>query len=134
MKNLSSWGADPVVTASALYERIMRSLRYEVQQLEENELFEQTLLRGSQAALEQQPVSHDIDTLMRGMMGPTASTGYSRSNNRTNPHITNGPWNNNGNAFHLNFAEEGGGIDLTHGSGTTTGTRSVKGKSRGRKG
>jgi hypothetical protein len=39
-----------------------------VQELEDNELFEQTLLRGSQAALEQQPSTSDIDALMRSMM------------------------------------------------------------------
>jgi hypothetical protein len=36
--------------------------------LEENEVFEQTLLRGSQVSLEQQPSTADIDTLMRSMM------------------------------------------------------------------
>jgi hypothetical protein len=46
----------------------MSNLRQAVAQLEENELFEQTLRRGSQAALQIQPSTNDIDTLMRSMM------------------------------------------------------------------
>lgn len=51
-----------------LYDHVMGNLRQAVAQLEENELFEQTLRRGSQAALQIQPSTNDIDTLMRSMM------------------------------------------------------------------
>jgi len=51
-----------------LFEQVVDSLRDAVYALEENELFEQTLLRGSQIALEQQPGVGDIDALMRSMM------------------------------------------------------------------
>ena len=54
-----------------LYDHVMGNLRQAVAQLEENELFEQTLRRGSQAALQIQPSTNDIDTLMRSMMGPS---------------------------------------------------------------
>ena len=45
--------------------------------LEENELFEQTLLRGPQIALEQQPGVGDIDALMRSMMVAPPSSNVS---------------------------------------------------------
>jgi len=51
-----------------LYDHVMGNLRQAVAQIEENELFEQTLRRGSQAALQIQPSTNDIDTLMRSMM------------------------------------------------------------------
>lgn len=60
----------------ALFEGIMTSLRAEVAQLQENELFEQILLRGSKAALETQPSTNDIDVLMRSMMGPAMNLGF----------------------------------------------------------
>lgn len=126
----------------ALYERVMRSLRHEVHRLEENELFEQTLLRGSQAALEQQPTSNDIDTLMRSMMGPPTNgntKNYGHANNHTNRtygNITNGPWNHNG--YDYRYEGSLSGVDSIHGSGTTAGKRSVnmtaKTKGRSRKG
>lgn len=53
---------------TVLYDHVMGNLRQAVAQLEENELFEQTLRRGSQAALQIQPSTNDIDTLMRSMM------------------------------------------------------------------
>ncbi|KAJ6611429.1 hypothetical protein B0H10DRAFT_2437517 [Mycena sp. CBHHK59/15] len=71
-----------------LSERIMRNLRALVEEVEENELFEQTMLRGSQAGLEEQIIPKDIDTILLSMMGSTpaaAATG--------NTTVTNGPWN-----------------------------------------
>jgi hypothetical protein len=53
----------------------MRNLRQKVHELEEDELFERTLLRGSQAGLEPQPSSGDIDVIMRSMMGHKGSNG-----------------------------------------------------------
>lgn len=53
---------------TVLYDHVMGNLRQAVAQLEENELFEQTLRRGSRAALQIQPSTNDIDTLMRSMM------------------------------------------------------------------
>jgi len=58
---------DPV-EERLLYDHVMGNLRQAVAQLEENELFEQTLRRGSQAALQIQPSTNDIDALMRSMM------------------------------------------------------------------
>ncbi|KDR83102.1 hypothetical protein GALMADRAFT_221072 [Galerina marginata CBS 339.88] len=65
------------VEEKVLFDRIMTSLRAEVAQLQENELFEQIILRGSKAALETQPSTNDIDALMRSMMGPSMNIGTS---------------------------------------------------------
>ncbi|KAJ7160050.1 hypothetical protein C8R46DRAFT_361797 [Mycena filopes] len=84
--------ADPLVPRPStameervLSERIVRNLRMRVEELEENELFEQTMLRGSQAGLEEQTVVKDIDALMRGMMGSPAPAADAT--------ISEGPWN-----------------------------------------
>lgn len=111
----------------------MRSLRHQVQQLEENELFEQTLMRGSQAILEQPPTTNDIDVLMQSMMGVTTNTtthGIGQTNGRqtrTNGNfpITNGPWNSNG-----PYYEDGAELDSANTSGATAGKRSRNGISR----
>ncbi|PSR70554.1 hypothetical protein PHLCEN_2v13593 [Hermanssonia centrifuga] len=57
---------------SELFEQVMDNLRREVRLLQENDLFEQTVLRGSLVTDEQQP-SSDIDAIMRSMMGPPTS-------------------------------------------------------------
>lgn len=70
-------------------------LRREVQELEDNELFEQTLLRGSQATLEQQPGTSDIDALMRSMMvAPSVARQQQSTWNDTE--TTNRTWTPNG--------------------------------------
>ena len=86
----------------------MGNLRQAVAQLDENELFEQTLRRGSQAGLQVQPSTNDIDTLLRSMMGPSMniSTGPKphmgmsiapiATEIRGGGSVTNGPWNNFG--------------------------------------
>ena len=51
-----------------LYETVLASLRAEVRNLEENELVDRMLQRGSRAALEVLPSSSDIDVLMKSMM------------------------------------------------------------------
>ncbi|KAJ7451662.1 hypothetical protein FB451DRAFT_1145627 [Mycena latifolia] len=66
-----------------LSERVVRNLRQKVEELEENELFEQTMLRGSQAGVEEQTIPTDIDAVMRGMMGATAPADAT---------LTTGPW------------------------------------------
>lgn len=91
-----------------MHEKILRSLRYQIHQLEENELFEQTLLtRGgpSDAALslDHQPTSNDIDTLMRSMMFTTTTTSRDRNGHGIGADadrtvsaagtVTSGPWN-----------------------------------------
>jgi len=48
----------------------MANLRKEVRKLEEDELFERTILQGSQIGQEEQPSSNDIDVIMRSMMRP----------------------------------------------------------------
>ena len=47
---------------------VMANLRRQVQLLEENYLFEQTIIRGSLVTEQQTPPSNDIDSIMRSMM------------------------------------------------------------------
>ncbi|KAJ7078681.1 hypothetical protein C8R44DRAFT_754845 [Mycena epipterygia] len=101
-----------------LSERIVRNLRLRVEELEENELFEQTMLRGSQAGLEEQTIPKDIDSLMLSMMGSSGSADAS-----ANATVTNGPWNQS--------AYEGGTTSL-HPSEFGAQKRS-KGKGKSRK-
>ena len=75
----------------ALYEQVMRSLRREVQLLQENDLFEQTVLRGSQVGHEIQPVSNDIDVLIQSLMSHDEDVMIT-----DDAPITNGPWNYHG--------------------------------------
>ncbi|ETW77568.1 hypothetical protein HETIRDRAFT_242588, partial [Heterobasidion irregulare TC 32-1] len=56
-----------------MFEQVMRSLRWHVQQLEENEMIESMLLQGSRIALETQPSSDNVDAIMQTMMGPPLS-------------------------------------------------------------
>jgi len=73
----------------------MLSLRRQVRELEENEIFEQMLLRGSQAGLVQPPSTDDINKLMRGMMGPDAQTISSitrKVQGVAEPAVAPGPW------------------------------------------
>lgn len=116
---------------SVIHEQILRSLRYQVHLLEEDELFEQTLLRGSQVALAPQPESSDIDALMRSMMSvdPTPPSLATRmhpalDNVADRATITAGPWNR--------------GPDTSTMGETKTSTPAirmggVKGKGRGRR-
>jgi len=129
--------ADPLLSVptnlaeeKVMHQDIMQSLRLRVQQLEENELFEQTLLRGSQAALEQQPVSNNISTLMRGMMSITNGS----KNDTNGANISNGPWNANSSLNRSNYVKIGT-VDVTQESGNTTGRTAsgIKGKGRSRK-
>lgn len=54
----------------------MGKLRAAVRNLQEDEIFERTLLRGPDLVEEQQPTSNDIDAILRSMMsaGPVASS------------------------------------------------------------
>ncbi|KII86677.1 hypothetical protein PLICRDRAFT_43320 [Plicaturopsis crispa FD-325 SS-3] len=108
----------------ALHRRIMVSLRQRVAELEENELFEQTLLRGSRAALEQQPTSNDIDTIMRSMLGPSPG-----DPNHLRQAPTDGPWNRGPNQHNTTYSTDDGGDR----SESTAGRRVVKGKGKGRR-
>ncbi|KAI0310137.1 hypothetical protein OF83DRAFT_912372 [Amylostereum chailletii] len=53
-----------------LLDQIMRSLRWHVSNLEENEIYENMMLRGSQIPFDSAPSSNDIDAIMQSMMGP----------------------------------------------------------------
>jgi hypothetical protein len=112
-----------------LYDHIITCLQREVRQVEENELFEQMLLRGSQAALERQPSTTDIDALMRGMMltpqNSTMAIGP-QSNRHHAANITSGPWSVNG--YESRYERGTGETILT--SGIKVGKRSRNGSSR----
>ncbi|KAF8157891.1 hypothetical protein B0H34DRAFT_629318, partial [Crassisporium funariophilum] len=125
-----------------LHDRVMLSLRAAVAQLEENELFEQALLRGSQAGLETQPSTNDVDVLLRSMMGPGLNINAGpHMGMSTAPHrgprpptagsgMTNGPWNNFGKATGVDRRESvvASGDNML--SETTVGKRSRNGSSR----
>ncbi|KAJ7625249.1 hypothetical protein DFH06DRAFT_1058612, partial [Mycena polygramma] len=76
------------VEERVLFDRVVRNLRMKVEELEENELFEQTMLRGSQAGFEEVTVPKDIDSLMRSMMGPSTA-----EDTTVDANVTDGPWN-----------------------------------------
>lgn len=108
-------------------DRILHNLRCHIQKLEESEIFERTLLRGSQAALEPQPTTTDIDLLMKGMMGPAMvlDSRYRKKAGMMAPSsqapVTNGPWNDYG----VKTPNATDGM-----SGTTVGKRSRNDRSR----
>ncbi|KAJ7637608.1 hypothetical protein DFH06DRAFT_647355 [Mycena polygramma] len=84
-----------------LFERVVRDLRTKVEELEENELFEQTMLRGSQAGFEEVTIPKDIDSLMRSMMAPLTA-----EDSTVDATITDGPWNQGGNRCEGEAAQE----------------------------
>lgn len=117
---------------TAMCDAILHNLRLHIKKLEENEIFERTLLRGSQAALEPQPTTTDVDLLMKGMMGPAMSLDsryqYRKKAGMMAPSsqaVTNGPWNNYGVATPNATANGNDGV-----SGTTVGKRSRGDRSR----
>lgn len=121
---------------SDLYESILRNLRAAVNRVKEDELFDQILLRHSTAVLEPQPSTHDLDSLMKSMMGPaltlntTGSAFLPSSPPQTiasEPEITNGPWNNFG--IPASFERRDSTLP-ENASGTTVGKRSRKGTQR----
>ncbi|GJE97126.1 hypothetical protein PsYK624_133370 [Phanerochaete sordida] len=57
-----------------LYYQVMNGLRAQVRRLQEDHLFEQTVLRGSVVADERQPMSHDIDVILQSMMGTSTDS------------------------------------------------------------
>ncbi|KAF8073947.1 hypothetical protein FPV67DRAFT_1410271 [Lyophyllum atratum] len=114
-----------------LYQQVMANLHEAVQNLEENELFEQTLLRGSQAALEPQPTTTDIDALMRSMMvAPQPSTSVvpetTHGRGRSDSRVTNGPRAINGHEAPTDAAPSGSLLTLS----VTPGKRSRNGSRR----
>jgi hypothetical protein len=82
-----------------LFDEILRGLRQRVQALEEDEIFQQTLMRGSQVGKEPLPSADNIDTLIQDMMGSSIK------------HVSDGPWNR------PNVAEETSSSMRTAGTG-----------------
>lgn len=78
---ICGWQTD---CAAGAFERIMTDLRRTVQDLVDNDLFEQTLLRGSKVGTEEARVTHDVDTILQSMMPGKSEL--------TQP-IADGPWN-----------------------------------------
>ena len=132
-----------------LSESIIASLSSEINRLREDDLYEQTLLRGSRAGLEPQPSTNDIDTLMRSMMGPSMDIGsqpYMGRNSLLQPQrgrttgagIVDGPWNNFGQPYvGLNFDRrdtlaigDGKALQSSTTSTSTIGKRSRNGASK----
>ncbi|CAL1712929.1 unnamed protein product [Somion occarium] len=58
-----------------MHRTVMENLRNAVRKLQEDELYEQIMLRGTQVTNVQQPSSNNIDVIMQSIMGPpTTST------------------------------------------------------------
>lgn len=53
-----------------MHKQVMENLRNAVKKLQEEELYEQIMLRGTQITDVQQPSSNNIDTIMQSIMGP----------------------------------------------------------------
>jgi len=106
-----------------LYEKVIHSLQKRVRELEENELFEQTLLRGSRIALERQPTSDNIDTLMHGLMANSADFEQSDARGK----VLDGPWLSGTNTNNPSENEE------STQTSSATDARDKKGKGRSRK-
>ncbi|KAF9445383.1 hypothetical protein P691DRAFT_611101, partial [Macrolepiota fuliginosa MF-IS2] len=119
-----------------MVEKILKNLRTRIQQLEEGELFEQTLLRGSQVGLEARPSTNDIDVLMKSMMGTSMSLAEGPSGKifgrAADEPLTDGPWN----THNQPMVYEGGSVVGMEGilanvtTSSTVGKRSRSGKSR----
>ena len=69
----------------------MNNLRRQVQQLEENVLFEQTVLRGSLVTEQHELPSGDIDAIMRSMMNLTSNTSSTSAPHTNTPGTTMQP-------------------------------------------
>lgn len=89
------------VEERAIYEWVMRDLRKRVAQLEEDELVEQTMLRGTQIGEEQLPSSNDINAILQSLMGSGSGSRQSTPAQPTiQPDLTY-PWGANfGQAAH----------------------------------
>ncbi|EAU86181.1 hypothetical protein CC1G_03392 [Coprinopsis cinerea okayama7 len=111
---------DPLVTdpargkggdaEQALFEKILQNLRAEIKRLDDEEIYERALLKGSQIGLEIQAPTTDIDKIMRSMMGSALSLGAPDRVQRPVPadampedvptqpveEVAPGPWNNYG--------------------------------------
>lgn len=90
-----------------LFEEILRGFRQRVQQLEEDEIFQQAVINGSQIGKEQLPSADNVENLIKNMMG--TSIGNEAS------HIQDGPWNKRNTA---------------HATSTSSSMRTATGKGR----
>ncbi|KXN86491.1 hypothetical protein AN958_10005 [Leucoagaricus sp. SymC.cos] len=115
---------------NAMVDKILKNLRAKIRQLEEDEMFEQTLLRGSQVGLEARPSTNDIDTLMKSMMSLTEGPAGKVIGRAADETLTDGPWNTN---VYDRSVVSAAGMESILGNMTTSSTvgkRSRSGKSR----
>lgn len=107
-----------LIHSAVMFEVVMKRLRDRVKQLEDDELFDQMLLRGTQVGLEQ-PSSDDIDDIMRSLMSTSEDAQTS-----TNSLIPATPWG-------PTLPPIAGSTGGTESTAAATGKRIVhKGKSR----
>ncbi|KAH9947627.1 hypothetical protein B0H21DRAFT_708373 [Amylocystis lapponica] len=110
-----------------MHRKAMAYLRTCVRQLEEEELFEQTMFRGSQVAQEQQPSSNDLDVIMRSLMVQSTITQPARHAGQQ-VDLATSPWIQD--LSHNQYAGDNG----MESSATTAGKRTTKGKGKSRRG
>ncbi|KAL0961399.1 hypothetical protein HGRIS_006350 [Hohenbuehelia grisea] len=90
----------------ALFEQTMRFLRAKVTEVEENELFEQIIVRNSHIETEPLPTSRDIDMIMRSMMISPSAPPHSTPRHTRVGNVTDapgGPWLSNGRGAEFSF-------------------------------
>ena len=54
----------------AMFDQVMRSLRWHVEQLEDQDMIETAVQRRTEAVPETEPSASEIDAMMENMMGP----------------------------------------------------------------
>jgi len=118
-----------------LHMKVMHSLRAQVARLQEDEMFERTMLRGTMITEQQLPSSNDIDSIMQSMMGPSSSsrstTAEAPSTSIPPPLFESSPATSNLNAklFGVAYAVD----HDSESSGTTVGKRPSRSVPRARK-
>jgi hypothetical protein len=117
-----------------MVEKILKNLRTKIQELEEDEIFEQTLLRGSQIGQETRPSTNDIDVLMKSMMTTsmplTEGSGARIFGRAARETLTDGPWIGTSiQGMHGGHATSGVDNVLANAAPSTAGKRSRCGKS-----
>lgn len=70
---------------------VVNLLRKAVQRLQDDEIFEQRILRGSLVTEQEQPYSGDIDSIMRSMMNLTSNTSSTSAPHTNTPGTTMQP-------------------------------------------
>ena len=75
-----------------MHKKVMDNLRNAVKKLQEEELYEQIMLRGTQITDVQQPSSNNIDAIMQSIMGPPPGSTHTTFPPPPSPFTPNPPF------------------------------------------